>query len=848
LNGTESHTSALDEFSVRQLINKDVLEGFERTDKSLPSMNWLGSHLCATFLSSNSSSSTALGCGAVELVHPSGGIAYRYFKCQSIRRIVESRCGTSNFVRVLRAVFIASLLKDLGENKIELLYLNEKDKLKWIEDDGENVDLRPKQPFLICMEELLKEGGITHGLLTRCLRLTSGILRDQYLRGTLLDISKESYESNRRSQHLEPEGFPNSFIRGCSGLYLRVGAFVEPAGANEAQIQSSSNITKGTHLQLMAEPVIPNGGIAYGGPVTVRVIENEGQVREFLRVLRSDGSRADWGPIYLHAKPVTTARQQKAASGLVDSAPRKSEADDANIDIPQNASQDNKTTVTSSTGDTAFDSNQLHTGGYQALELIRLTNRTPLLWLRIDPHGLYDGRVSIFIPDACLGEQLFHDGEASSQVDAARALAERPLKIQGSVNILNVYDVPVTELPVRLLGDCLRGSVALHADLPHNPCIRSQAALAIAQWQNNKAPASKDIIGVNEWIGLNLLLQYFNERFYRDSSIIPVKYTRISVHGQRYTSNKNGHQSNEAMNDDEYIYIDSLVEDFDDRYLLEVEEDEEYRVRSCCLRAIACCRAKDGQTPPIVIKFFERLLYGNMPSSMKALSLEEEEILKRKIGDFRAIDDDRVTATNDIENFLEISYCCSSLIADSLLALCYIVAKCDFNEDPSTGKIIPSNSIHPCMGLLEACCRWLEWDAYREKIRLESVDEISLGIGGSFCGTVATCAITAISSLAILIQSSSDDIEERGEAQQHKSDIQGKSTSIQILNKVTKAQFYADILKSNLYISDKISAAAAQALVCIYCASDRLKQAGEEPIGLLSALEVLLQCIHGKIR
>ena len=77
---------------------------------------------------------------------------------------------------------------------------------------------------------------------------------------------------------------------------------------------------------------------------------------------------------------------------------------------------------------------------------MRLTNRTPLLvWIRLDPHGLYNGRFSVFLQDACLGEQLFHDGDASSQVEALRALAERPLRVQGTSKIKNVYDVPVRE-------------------------------------------------------------------------------------------------------------------------------------------------------------------------------------------------------------------------------------------------------------------------------------------------------------------------------------------------------------------------------------------------------------------
>ncbi len=93
---------------------------------------------------------------------------------------------------------------------------------------------------------------------------------------------------------------------------------------------------------------------------------------------------------------------------------------------------------------------------------MRITNITPLLWIRVDPHGLYNGKLNIFQQDACLSEQLFHDGDAAGQVEAMRALAERPLKIQGIPKITNVHDVPIAELPVRVLGDCLRGSVALH--------------------------------------------------------------------------------------------------------------------------------------------------------------------------------------------------------------------------------------------------------------------------------------------------------------------------------------------------------------------------------------------------
>jgi hypothetical protein len=87
------------------------------------------------------------------------------------------------------------------------------------------------------------------------------------------------------------------------------------------------------------------------------------------------------------------------------------------------------------------------------LELIRITNLTPLLWVRVDSQGLYNGRLYIYQQDACLAEQLFHDGDAAGQVEAIRSLAERPFKIQGVPKITTVHDVPIAELPVRVLGD-----------------------------------------------------------------------------------------------------------------------------------------------------------------------------------------------------------------------------------------------------------------------------------------------------------------------------------------------------------------------------------------------------------
>ena len=104
-NGTESHTSPMDEYSIRQLLTLDCVSTIERgTDKDrevpTPSLGWMGSHLSLSFLSSNANSSSDLGCGTLELQHPIGGLPYRALKGDLVRRVVEGRAGIANFLRL----------------------------------------------------------------------------------------------------------------------------------------------------------------------------------------------------------------------------------------------------------------------------------------------------------------------------------------------------------------------------------------------------------------------------------------------------------------------------------------------------------------------------------------------------------------------------------------------------------------------------------------------------------------------------------------------------------------------------------------------------------------------------
>jgi hypothetical protein len=312
----------------------------------------------------------------------------------------------------------------------------------------------------------------------------------------------------------------------------------------------------------------------------MRVVENEGQFREYVKELIADGSRRDWGSTFLHAKPVSTLKAQTAASGTIENTKETGKFRDQEEVVLFPSLQ-------SKCGSRAFTDTNFHRAGYQAIELIRLTNLTPLLWVRVDPLGMYSGRISVFQPDSCLAECLFHDGDAGAQVEALRSLAERPLRIQASTKVTTIYDVEVSELPVRVLADCLRGSPALHSSLPHTPAVRCQAALAISQWQNNKAPSTKDTVGLDKWVGAGLLIQYFRERFFSNGVVMPVKFSRLALKRSETEAAAEAATTSETgaanpRHDHAYEYLDSL-EEGEERaeraaaaVSIEMEEDEEY--------------------------------------------------------------------------------------------------------------------------------------------------------------------------------------------------------------------------------------------------------------------------------
>ena len=871
-NGTESHTSAMDEYAVRQLLTLDVVNALERgSEKKVfvpsPSMGWFGSHLSLSFLSSNATTSSDLGCGALELVHPLGGLPYRALKCDLFRRVVEGRAGISNFIRLVRAAFVAGHLDDDG--KKELQYSpgkskatknSEKQKSGIAPDSSADLEEseKPKPKFIVCVNELLKKKGLTHTLFTRALQNLAGRVREAQLLGTLVDVERNSIDPRTKKPFTDPEGFPNSYVRGASELFLRVGVHVEPA-----KDAGGSGVSKGIQLQSYAEPVIPDGGIAYGGPITLRVVENEGQFREFVKDINSDGSRRDWGSLFLHAKPVTLPKAQTAASGIIESGAVKQAPKAANTAEGNRSSSPKRLLDGTSGNKGAFSESSFHRGGYQAIELIRLTNLTPLLWVRVDPMGLYGGRISVFQPDACLAEMVFHDGDAGAQVDALRALAERPLRIQGSVKVTTVYDVKVSELPVRVLGDCLRGSPALHSSLPHTPAVRANAALAIAQWQNNKAPPTRNAIGENHWVGLYLLIQYFRERFYDNGVVMPVKFNRVvlkknGVVSSEAPANVDGVAPKSKKEDAAYHYLDTFDEDVREEVLdevddIEVEEDEEYRVRSAVITAIASVRAKDGMTPLPALEFLETVLEavdaelcGNLVSSDEEVVIEKKR--RRMMEGKPDGDEEDPHETLADTASLSMPHASSVLIADALLALCHINVSPALITDPTTGKPVQSSASHPATKLMGICRRWLDWELYREGIRCEIEARSLSGISGNCYDSIAACAIIALSNLAIQRQSTTDN---QGGAstqvEEKKNDDKDSAKPIKEPkakpDESATAAFYEKIFDSKPHRSDVTRSACAQALACICCAADRFKTEAATSTGLLTSLEFMLDRI-----
>jgi hypothetical protein len=188
------------------------------------------------------------------------------------------------------------------------------------------------------------------------------------------------------------------------------------------------------------------------------------------------------------------------------------------------------------------------------------------------------------------------------------------------------------------------------------------------------------------------------------------------------------------------------------------------------------------------------------------------------------------------------------LVADALLALCHVNSMPAMITDPATGKLVQSSGTHPLSRLLKAAKNWLQWEMYREKIRLEQASETMSGISGNCYDVASACAIIGLSNLAILIQSTTDSHLKRSGSSSSSVKLDRTRSSHGDLTEedVFSARFYAEIFDSKPHRNDLSRAACAQAVACVCCAADRFDEEAVQPVGLLCSLEFLLDRIIGK--
>jgi hypothetical protein len=190
-----------------------------------------------------------------------------------------------------------------------------------------------------------------------------------------------------------------------------------------------------------------------------------------------------------------------------------------------------------------------------------------------------------------------------------------------------------------------------------------------------------------------------------------------------------------------------------------------------------------------------------------------------------------------------------SLVAEALLALCFINVRPQNDFDPTTGRPIQNKTEHPIVPLMKSCRSWLDWDLERERIRDETNKGNLSGVGDACNSNIAPCAITALCHMTLLKQCTTS-LVEIDEATVGSAYVPGskRKSGHELDESSTTAQFYIDIFDDkNVAKADTIRAAAAQAVVCICCAADRNDEANTEPLGLLLSLEFMLDRILGEL-
>jgi hypothetical protein len=272
-----------------------------------------------------------------------------------------------------------------------------------------------------------------------------------------------------------------------------------------------------------------------------------------------------------------------------------------------------------------------------------------------------------------------------------------------------------------------------------------------------------------------------------------------------------------------------------------------YRVRAAVVTAISSIRAKDGQTPPFVLQFLETVLEAEDAEMVSHLVYPDEELmLEKSLQQIKSrasgFDNDTDDEEEDHELSPSLSFVSGKLVADALLSLCNINASPTMILDPTSGKLKQSSGRHPVTRLMNIARSWLDWELYREKIRGELAAETGSGLSGNCHNLTAAAAILALANLSIMKQSTSDPPEDLTRDDAPK-DVAAQSPT----DEVATVQFYVSIFDSDPLRNDNTRAACAQAIACICCAADRFQKDTAKSVGLLTALELLLDRILGKL-
>ncbi|CAM9441400.1 unnamed protein product, partial [Hapterophycus canaliculatus] len=161
------------------------------------------------------------------------------------------------------------------------------------------------------------------------------------------------------------------------------------------------------------------------------------------------------------------------------------------------------------------------------------------------------------------------------QCDALRGLVDLPLP----------FELRKSELPVQAIAEAARGRVS-HTQMEHASCVRQEAAVALALWQNNHAPPHAGGFGESKetraqnWRGLEHLLKAFAERFEQRDSKNPARSgTGLGI-GQGGGAGPSGGDRKSAL----------LLPNW-------FEDATEYRLKKALIWSAANMRARDGCTP-----------------------------------------------------------------------------------------------------------------------------------------------------------------------------------------------------------------------------------------------------------